>query len=265
MDPRCPVISTGVAAGPSPSRQRTGQRLRAELGRDRARRRARGSASARRSIENASARASPDAARRSASAPVGQHARERRGERRRVARRARAARRGRRSGHVAVAREVARHDRRARPPSPRAARRRTTRRRSDGAQNTSAPCSRRGLLLVGDPPEPLDRGVAGEPGLQRPRSPDRRRRPTSATSGGRLRHRLEQHVQALARLVAAEEEDRRAVGRRRRGLREAVDLDAVERAGGTRRRVPRAPARARPRTPRTARSSRLGNPPSERA
>ena len=86
------------------------------------------------------------------------------------------------------------------------------------------------------------RGVAGRAAAQRPRSRDRRRRSTDRTFGGRSAHGFEQHGQALARLVAPDEEDGRRPSRRpRRGLGERVDLDPVERAARSRRRARPAP------------------------
>ena len=114
------------------------------------------------------------------------------------------------AGDVAVAGQVAGHDRRARPPSPRAARRRRTRRRSDGAQNTSAPRSRARLLVVADPARATRCGGRracrpAAPSVSGPSPPTQ-----SRTSAGQPAHGVEQHGQALAGLVAADEEDRRA-------------------------------------------------------
>ena len=111
-------------------------------------------------------------------------------------------------------------------PSPRAAPPRTTRRRSPGSRRWSRPRSRACLLLLGDPPEPLDardaRGRAASPGCGPSPTTQRsasRSRPANASSST---------ARPFRALVAADEQDRRraAPGVTRPAAR-PVDVDAV--------------------------------------
>ena len=92
------------------------------------------------------------------------------------------------------------------------------------------------LLLVGDPPEPLDprrpRGRAARPVC----GPS----PTTQSVGVAVEagERVEQHRQALARLVPADEEDRRRAPTASTGpVAKLGDLDAVRARSRTRRRT----------------------------
>ena len=138
--------------------------------------------------------------------------------------------------------------------------------RSDGAQNTSAPRSRAAISSSLEPAQPLDAGVAAVAGPQRLGLGARRRHPQPRRRRGRQAQGVEQHGQALARLVAADEEDRRA---RRSGsgvgLGEPLDLDAVEQQLVVAAERPCGAVAGRPPTPRTARSSRRGQPAHARA
>ena len=186
----------GVIIGPAPARPGC---------RSRPARRARRSASASRSMEKCPARCSPEAT--SSAAHVGSASTRRSAS---ASARASPGRHQQRvapgAGHVGVAGEVAGHDRASRRPWPRAARRRRTRRASDGAQNTSAARRRRAFssslmrpshsMRVSPATQALQRlgvgAVAGDP------EADVRRE---------VGHGLEQHRQALARLVATDEQD----------------------------------------------------------
>ena len=126
------------------------------------------------------------------------------------------------------------------------------RRRTEHVGRHQARC----LLLVADATQPLDAGVAGHPLAQHGR--------LGAVTGDpqphvrrELVHGLEQHGQPLAGLVAADEEDRRALGGPRRGLGEALDLHAVEQDGVAAARAPGGPCARRPRCTATRRSSFL--------
>src|SRR5207237_67832 len=85
----------------------------------------------------------------------------------------------------------------------------------------------RRLLSFVDPPQPLDASVVSVSRAQL-RGFRAVARDPQVHVGRQELHRLEQHGQPLARFVAADEEDRRAVGGRRLRLGEATDFDAVE-------------------------------------
>ena len=100
--------------------------------------------------------------------------------------------------------------------------------RSDGAQNTSAPRSRAAFSASLIRPEPLDPGIAGDRAPAARRSRARRRRPTA----GRRRAASAMASSSTARPLRGSWRPRKKivgpVGRPRRRLGEAVDLDAVE-------------------------------------
>ena len=95
-----------------------------------------------------------------------------------------------------------------------------------GAEDVGAAQAARHLGVV-DSPEPFHAlvpcGLLAQLGRGRAvaRHPD-------AHVGRQLRHRVEQHGEALARLVPPDEEDRRPVRRPRGRLGKALHLDAVE-------------------------------------
>ena len=110
------------------------------------------------------------------------------------------------AGHGAVAVDVGRHHRRARPPSPRAAPRRTTRRRAPGSTRwwrraggpASPPRDTRPSHSTRGTPRPASDAVFGTVA-------DHPQLGVALEAG----ERVEQHREALAALVAADEEDRR--------------------------------------------------------
>ncbi len=90
----------------------------------------------------------------------------------------------------------------------------------DGAQNTSAARSRRAFSTSLNRPSHSIRAVADRSGLESGRCPARRRRPRAGRPGPGVRLASIRTVESLAGLVAAEEENRLALGRPRLGLGE---------------------------------------------